>query len=104
MRLSRFVCTYDGNEAGDLDAAIIAGSPGMRVYKFAVSWEPHAMTGSSNELQYLAIGRYAGVATGTAGVIDSFNDSVTSLSSLVTSVSALTVVKMIQVLPGSAQY
>jgi hypothetical protein len=75
-RLAHFSVSYDGNESGDQDAVINAGSDkGFTVTQIQLSWEPHSMSGSSDELPHLGVARFASAASGgSAGTVFNYTD------------------------------
>jgi hypothetical protein len=75
-RLAKYSVTYDGNESGDHDVVINAGSDkGFAVTGVLLNWQPTLMSGDSDMLPNLAIARYVSAASGgTAGSIFSHTD------------------------------
>lgn len=79
MLTTRYSLTYDANESGNQDVVLNAGACyGFTVTAIEMKWEPHSMTGSSDELPYLATARYSTAASGgTAGTIFNFDQGQT---------------------------
>ena len=74
-REAQFSVTYDANESGNQDAVINAGAGrGLFVTGIYLAWQPHSMSGSSDELPDVATARYTGAASGgTSAAIFNFD-------------------------------
>lgn len=107
-RLARFSVNYDCNESGNVDAVVNAGSTkGFTVTGINMKWEPHSMSGSTDELPYLATVRYTGSASGgTAGTVFSHTDGDVAAASVRLAPTSLgsSPVNGPQFYPGSAGF
>ena len=107
-REAQFSINYDGNESGNADAVLNAGSDrGFIVDAVEIKWQPHSMSSSSDELPYLATARYTGSASGgDAGTVFNHTDGVTAATSARLAPTTLGTGAIIglQYFPGSASY
>lgn len=90
-RLAEFSVTYDGNESGDLDVVINAGSDkGFTVRAIHMNWQPTLMSGDSDKLPSLSVARFTSVASGGTGkTIFNHTDGDTAAASVLISPTAL---------------